>query len=498
MRYFVALAVWLLPAVLFCTTPGEYERAATLVRRSLGQLRPQGDAVFRFTQTTKMLGHLSRPWQTWERSTAGTFLLANNGSAFYRTDSTTSGRTSYSSFTYCCDTTLAIVHYGESKPLKLTLADKRDFVYDLSAYSPIFLLNDFLAQNPEGSFLRYASGPADSVVYAKSDGNIISLAIDPGTLQVGSVSVTYPHDLYGDVVKTITFQDYTGAEGPGFSYPTRITVSELGFDASVVSVSSGAGAFNRNRVLDLIPAGYALEPEAPEQEPQIAVTRYNPNIHFIDLKDAHNRTMVVEFKDYLLVAEAPLTTGNGETIIARAREIAPGKPVRYFVFGHHHPHYLGGLRAFVHDGATVLSTRMDSAYVTQLASFKRTIRPDILAREPRPLRLELFDQGKTISDGDLEMRIIHIGQMSQHTDDYLIYYFPKYKLLFQDDLTGIKEDGTVEAASPRQKGLYDAIVAHDLDVDTIIQGWPLGRYGLKSIMGFDELRRSVEQAATKK
>lgn len=477
---------------------GQSERAATLVRRSLNQLRPRGEAMFEFTQAKKMLGHLGRPWQTWGRSTAGTFLLADDGSAFYRTDSTTSGRTSYSSFTYCCDTTLAMVYYGEKTPLKLTPADKREFLYDLSAYTPVFLLNDFLSRNPERALLRYVTGPADSVVYTASDGNIISLAIEPGTLHVRSAAITYPHDLYGDVVKTITFDEYAGSDGAGFHYPSRIVVSELGVDASVVSVSAGKGAFNRQRILDMIPAGYALQPEPPQGAPQVAVTRYNPHIHFIDLKEARSRVMLVEFKDYLLVAEAPLTTENGETIIARAREIAPGKPVRYFVFGHHHPHYLGGLRAFVHDGATILSTRMDSAYVSQLASFKRTLRPDILAREPRPLMLDLFEQGKIISDGDLEMRIIHIGEVSQHTDDYLIYYFPQYKLLFQDDLAGIKADGTVSAASPRQKGLYDAIMANGLEVETIVQGWPLGSQEAKSIFGFDELRRSVEQAGTKK
>lgn len=461
-------------------------------------LSPSADAVFDFKQSTRQLAHLSRPWQTFQRDVAGTFMVAGDASAFYQMDSTKFGRAVYSSFAFCCDTTLAIISYGEKEPSSLTFADKRDFLYDISAMTPAFLLKEFLLHGSERSFLRYVPGSLDSVVYTADDGKIITLAIDPGANELRSVNVLYSHEMYGDVVKTTSFGDYTASEEGHFRYPRSIVQHELGFDASVVSVSLSRESFDKGRIMAMIPATYHLKEDSPKPTPEIVRTDYNERIHLLDLKHADEKVLVVEFKDYLLVAEAPRNSANGEMILDKAREIAPGKPVRYFAFGHYHPAYLGGVRAFVHRGATVLSMPGDTEYVRQLTTFRHSLDPDSLELQPRALKLEMLDSERVVSDGEMEMRIIHIGAMSHHTDDYLIYYFPKEKLLFEDDLVWIARDKPLAAAGASQRGLYDAIMLHHLDVDTILQGWPVKDYGVKTTLDFKELRQSVEMATPKK
>jgi hypothetical protein len=58
------------------------------------------------------------------------------------------------------------------------------------------------------------------------------------------------------------------------------------------------------------------------------------------------------------------------------------------------------------------------------------------------------------------MVVYFIGQKSQHTKDYLIYYFPKEKLLFEDDLVRIAKEGEMKKAGGRQAGLYNAIMVY--------------------------------------
>lgn len=487
----IAAIVGLFPSLLFCEGSQQYQRAEQLVRQVLNDVSPPADAVFQFTQTRNRLAHLSKPWQTWRTSLAGTFLLADEASAFYQIDSTTAGANVYTSYKFCCDTLLAIVNYGETAPRIMTVSGKRDFLYTVSQLTPVFLLKDFLARDPERSFLRYVEGEADSVVYLTDDGVTIAFAIDRERKELQSVSVLYCDDMYGDVTSTLLFTDYTASKKGDFRYPTTIIERELGINASKVSVTAGNAEFDREQILAMIPPTYRIAPDPPTPVKTVAHSSYTPQIHLLDMEHTQSRTLVVEFKDFLLVTGVPLSSENGELVINKAHEIAPQKPIRYIVPGHHHPHYVGGIRPFVHKGTTVVVTSPDSAYLRQLTTFPHTLEPDSLQLEPRPLLLEAFDGERTITDGELELQLIDIGKLSNHTDNFLIYYFPQYKLLFQDELIWIATDKPLEAATPRQKGLYDAIVQHNLDVETILQGWPLdGQF--KSVIPFDELKRSVE------
>ena len=90
------------------------------------------------------------------------------------------------------------------------------------------------------------------------------------------------------------------------------------------------------------------------------------------------------------------------------------------------------------------------------------------------------------------MKIYFIGKHSEHTIDYLIYYFPSEKVVFQDDLAWIANDGPIKKARSRQAGLYNAIKNLKLDVKTILQSWPVADYGVKTIIPFDDLEKSMK------
>lgn len=490
-RYTMIAGTLLMPLILAGGQSEQYVRVTTLVERALNALRPDGNAVFNFRQHSRRLGHLSRPWQTYELDIAGAFSLADGAARFYRTDSIHSGGKTLHSFTYRDDSILAFVNFGRDEPAKLTASDLREFSFEVSVLTPVFLLEEFLGRRAGETFLRHVRGAVDSVVYRTEEGSIVSLAIDAGALELRSARIISHSDLYGDVERTIFYDTYISSEPGGFRYPSRIVERLHGFVANEVSIEQSSAGFDTARIARMIPASYVLAPDPPAPVVEIERTDLNEHVHLLDLKHASTRVLVVEFADFVLVAGAPLNSRNGELIVENTRRTAPSKPIRYFTFGHHHAHYIGGIRAFVHAGAEVITMAHDSAYVRQLASFPRTLRPDSLALSPRPLKLEAFEGERTISDGDVEVRIVHIGMLSQHTEDFLLYYFPQFKLLYQDDLAWIPAEGPVAAAGRRQKGLYDAVVHHRLDVDTIIQAWPLGGE-VKNVFTFDELRRSVE------
>jgi flavorubredoxin len=132
--------------------------------------------------------------------------------------------------------------------------------------------------------------------------------------------------------------------------------------------------------------------------------------------------MVVELEDYIRVAEAPINSKNGEAIISEARKIAPSKPIKYFIFAHHHPHYLGGLRAFVHKDATILCTDISQPYVKYIANEPHSLKPDSLQLEPKKHKTQVISDSLILGK-ESQMKIYFIGRKSAHTKDFLIYYF---------------------------------------------------------------------------
>ena len=63
--------------------------------------------------------------------------------------------------------------------------------------------------------------------------------------------------------------------------------------------------------------------------------------------------MLVEFKDFVAVVEAPVNEERSLAVIAEANRLVANKPIRYVVNTHHHFDHAGGLRTYLlagHDG----------------------------------------------------------------------------------------------------------------------------------------------------
>jgi glyoxylase-like metal-dependent hydrolase (beta-lactamase superfamily II) len=143
--------------------------------------------------------------------------------------------------------------------------------------------------------------------------------------------------------------------------------------------------------------------------------------------------MVVAFDDYVLVTEAPVDSATSERVLERIRELAPGKPVRYLVQSHHHDDHIGGIRTYIAEGTTIVTTAAVKALIEKLAAAPFLLTPDRLARDPKEPKTELVPARLTITDDNHTAVIRNIGP-TPHARDLLIVYLPKEKILYQADM----------------------------------------------------------------
>jgi hypothetical protein len=445
------------------------------------------DGSFKFTRARHRFYHSARPFQTYDSKFRGVCEFSEHGAVMFVADTLIGKKKNYASYQMIDQLSFGEIPYGDSAISGSSAEDREEYLYQSGVYSPALILQDFL-QQPAKNFIRLRQGILDSISYRGGGDRRITIVIDPKSYNVLAIDVVYPDDLYGDVLRRVEYDGYQ--EAGKARYATHAAEHTFGLLTNDLSLTRANDRTDSSQLLSKIPEEYELgEVVTPPKETMVS-GKLDTNIYFIELKQAESRVLIVNFKDYLLIGEAPLTSENGELIVKKAHEMFPGKPIKYFLFGHHHPSYLGGIRTMVHEGATVLSVPIDTDYIRQIINSEHTIHPDLLQRDPKALQLQLLDSANTFADGDFSMQVYQIGSLSKHTDDYLIYYFPKEHLLFEDDLVGLDKTKPLRVADEREVGLMTGIKKFGLNPETIIQSWPVKKPG-DMVIPYSLLEESV-------
>jgi glyoxylase-like metal-dependent hydrolase (beta-lactamase superfamily II) len=181
--------------------------------------------------------------------------------------------------------------------------------------------------------------------------------------------------------------------------------------------------------------------------------------------------IVANFKDYIVVIEGPQNDMRAEQVIAEAKRLVPNKPIKYVINTHAHFDHSGGLRAFVAEGATIVTHQINKSYYQKVFKDPHTLVPDKLSQmNPQPkLKIETLTEKKVMTDGEHTIEIHHV-QNSTHDAGMLIVYLPKQKVLLEADEfnVGAANAPTPEKINPYQTNLVANIERLKLDVDRII------------------------------
>ena len=263
----------------------------------------------------------------------------------------------------------------------------------------------------------------------------------------------------GDMAFEAIYSDYQDAGGAKF--PSHIVQKQGGypiFDLMVTDVKPNAAV--------------TIQPPqrggagAPAAGGQATSEKLGDGVYLIT---GGYVAIAVDFKDHITIIETGQSEARGQAIITEAKRLIPNKPVKYVVNTHAHIDHSSGLRAAVSEGATILTYRLNKAYLEKTLSVPHTLNPDKAQQNGKKPVVEAVGEKKVLSDGTHVVELYHMQNFGHH-DGMLLAYLPKQKVLLEADGYNPQPATAtpLNPPSPFTLSLLDNIRRLKLDVDRIV------------------------------
>jgi glyoxylase-like metal-dependent hydrolase (beta-lactamase superfamily II) len=198
------------------------------------------------------------------------------------------------------------------------------------------------------------------------------------------------------------------------------------------------------------------------------------------LGGASHNSVAVEFKDFAVVVEAPISEARSLAVIEEVARLIPGKPIRFLVNTHQHFDHIGGLRTYLHIGATIITHWKNYDFYNRdvLNYAPRTLQPDMVSLWPpteltEGYTLETVRENYTLTDGSRTLNVYYV-QPLQHVEGMLMAYLPAERLVIEADLLDT-DVPPASAPSAANRSLRNQVQALKLEVSRIvpIHGQPI-------------------------
>lgn len=278
--------------------------------------------------------------------------------------------------------------------------------------------------------------------------------------EVERVETWIDTSVLGDTHLEVAYSDYRDVNGARF--PTHIVQSEGDFpilDLQVRDVKVNVPANIKADTANASPNAQASNPPAQSE-------KLGEGVYLITGGYA---VIAVDFKDHITLFESGQSDARAAAVIAEAKRVIPGKPIRYVVNTHSHFDHSGGLRAVSAEGATILTHKLNKAYLEKVLSRPRTLNPDVAQQQGKRPKVEGLGEKTVLSDGTHVVEVYHLTALPHH-DGMLVAYFPKEKVLLEADAYNPQPVGSPRPnpVNPNNLILLDNIQRLHLDVQRIV------------------------------
>jgi glyoxylase-like metal-dependent hydrolase (beta-lactamase superfamily II) len=266
----------------------------------------------------------------------------------------------------------------------------------------------------------------------------------------------------GDMLFEAVYSDYKNVGGAQF--PMHIVQKQGGypiFDLNVTDVKANAA------VTIQAPQGRGGAPAAAAAaNPPAQSEKLGDGVYLITGGYA---VIAVEFKDHIALIECGQNEPRALAVIAEARRLIPGKPIKYVINTHSHIDHSSGLRPFVAEGTTILTQQMNKAYIEKVMSLPHTLNPDKAEGSGKKPIVEGVGDKRVLTDGTHVIELYHQTNFLHH-EGMLLVYLPKEKVLLEADAYNPQPTTATPPSppSPYTVSLIENIQRLKLDVQRIV------------------------------
>ena len=246
----------------------------------------------------------------------------------------------------------------------------------------------------------------------------------------------------------------------------------FGFDNVSAGHNAFGGTFEKvqpNVCTDPVPVPDSVR-QARVPEPQVSVDKMGNGVYLLGGGPANS--IAVEFKNFVTVFEAPTSEARSLAVIEQVTRLMPNKPIRYLINSHQHFDHIGGIRTYLHIGATIVTQRKNINFLNHdVLNFRaRTVAPDMVSLWPptevaEGYNYESFNENYVITDGSRIMNVYYV-QPLRHAEGMAMAYLPSEKILIDANLFDTHEPPPA-APTPSMTTLYHEMRTLSLDVATI-------------------------------
>ncbi len=264
----------------------------------------------------------------------------------------------------------------------------------------------------------------DVVAFADPAGAQLVLYFDARHHRLVRSETRRGHRVYGDTTSDTTYSDYRRVGR--LELPYRMVDRVAGVPTSRVRIRTIALDAPAPEAWFQPPGEFApIEPDPAKP----VVQAQGAGLYLI--RGAYNLTFA-EFRDHVLLIEAPVSESYMENCLALIEATLPGKPIR-LVSTHFHFDHIGGVRTVVARGIPILTTADARHVIERSLASPQVMRPDALARKSLAPVIEVAAKTAVLDDGRQRVELYDFGP-APHVTQILVAYFPHQKLLHVADL----------------------------------------------------------------
>ena len=301
---------------------------------------------------------------------------------------------------------------------------------------------------------------AARVISFKVGDTQVRATVGAGNL-ITSVRTTGDAAVLGDTVTETAFSNYE--EYRGVKFPMRIVQKQGGHPILDLTVSAVRPQSNVG--VDIPSAVQSAAAPAAAAAVRVETQKVADGVYY--LTGGSHHSVAVEFKDYVVVIEAPQTDDRAVAVFEAVKKAIPAKPTKYVVNSHNHFDHLGGVRAAMAEGYTVVTHTSNTLYYQKVAAMPHTIVPDRLAKAAKRPVVEGVAEKRVFTDDTNTLELYRLS--TDHCDSMLVAYLPKAKILVEADMWNPPAANAPPpvAVSPVTVQLVDGIKKLNLDVQQV-------------------------------